>query len=384
LSGNELVRIITTSTFPRLLPLHKDAAGIVQERVTSPRPHEWMDLSALPAAFDWSNKNGVSYVTKNLNQHIPQYCGSCWAHGAVSALGDRIKIARKAQGVDINLAVQHVLNCGTAGSCHGGSHTGVYHWISELTNTTGSGITYDTCNPYMACSAESDEGFCALVPNQTWDCRADNICRTCSTFSAMGGFCAEIDHYPNATISEYGAVSGADNMAAEIMARGPIACGVDANPLLNYTGGIISTAGAGVDHIVSVIGWGTEAGSDYWLMRNSWGEFWGEMGYARVAKGKNALLLESNCAWAVPKSWTSMDRGGNKACFEGGANCNEHLPPPPPMNCKYCSRKGIATCSEFGMHCNCGDALYNTTGKGMPKGESCSSKTGCTGKCASL
>jgi len=77
----------------------------------------------------------------------------------------------------------------------------------------------------------------------------------------MGGFCAEIDHYPNATISEYGAVSGADNMAAEIMARGPIACGVDANPLLNYTGGIISTAGAGVDHIVSVIGWGTEAGS---------------------------------------------------------------------------------------------------------------------------
>ena len=50
-------------------------------------------------------------------------------------------------------------------------------------------------------------------------------------------------------------------MAAEIMARGPIACGVDANPLLNYTGGIISTAGAGVDHIVSVIGWGTEAGS---------------------------------------------------------------------------------------------------------------------------
>ena len=44
------------------------------------------------------------------NQHIPQYCGSCWARSSVSALGDRIKIARKAQGIDINLSVQHMLN----------------------------------------------------------------------------------------------------------------------------------------------------------------------------------------------------------------------------------------------------------------------------------
>jgi cathepsin X len=42
---------------------------------------------------------------------------------------------------------------------------------------------------------------------------------------------------------------------------------VDANPLLNYTGGIISTPGKGVDHIVSVIGWGKDdkSGKSYWL-----------------------------------------------------------------------------------------------------------------------
>ena len=85
-------------------------------------------------------------------------CGSCWAHGTISALADRVKIARKAKGVDINPSVQHVLNCGTAGSCHGGSASGVYSWIGAISNSTGSGVSYDTCNPYMACSKESNEG----------------------------------------------------------------------------------------------------------------------------------------------------------------------------------------------------------------------------------
>jgi len=192
-----------------------------------------------------------------------------------------------------------------------------------------------------------------------------------------------VDHYPNATVVEHGDVSGADNMAKEIMARGPIACGVDANPLLNYTGGIISDAGGGVDHIVSVVGWGkTSDGQAYWQMRNSWGEFWGEMSYARVAKGNNALKLEGGCNWAVPHTWTDMDDGGNTPCDEGGANCNEHLPPPPPMDCDaFCSKKSIEMCSQFGMHCVCGDKQFNTTGKGMPHGTSCSGHPGCSGQC---
>lgn len=65
------------------------------------------------------NVNGKSYITRSLNQHIPQYCGSCWAHGAISSLGDRIKIARNATGDEINLSIQHILNCAgsVAGRC---------------------------------------------------------------------------------------------------------------------------------------------------------------------------------------------------------------------------------------------------------------------------
>ena len=84
--------------------------------------------------------------TISLNQHIPQYCGSCWAHGALSSLGDRIKIARDGTGDDINLSIQFILNCGTkdAGSCHGGYHTSTYEFIQKV-----GYVPYDTCQPYM-------------------------------------------------------------------------------------------------------------------------------------------------------------------------------------------------------------------------------------------
>jgi cathepsin X len=282
---------------------------------SSPRPQDTIKTEDLPASYNWCDMNGVNYCTMSRNQHIPQYCGSCWAHGSVSALGDRIKIARKGKGIDINLSVQHILNCGGVGSCHGGSVIGPYQWLSQISKQTGTGISYETSNPYMACSSESSEGFCG---NADWSCSDMNVARTCSTFSDMGGKCRPIKKYPNATITEYGEINGADAMAKEIYSRGPIACGIDAAPILKYTGGVVDEQGSGVDHVVSVTGWGEENGKQYWIVRNSWGEYWGEMGYVRVAKGNNALFLESDCAWAVPGAFTDTD---NFPCYEGGENC---------------------------------------------------------------
>jgi len=290
---------------------YKKYAGY-KDFVTTPQPSEYVDAQALPTSFDWSNVNGVSYVTKSLNQHIPQYCGSCWAHGASSALADRIKIARKAAGVDINLSIQYILNCGSqvAGSCYGGDAGATYQFIQQ-----NGFIPFDTCAPYIACSSDSQEGFCGNVDTT---CNAMNTCRTCSTFTENGGKCVGINTFPNATIAQYGAVSGETAMMQEIYARGPIACGINAAPIVDYNGGIANIPNQpGIDHIISVVGWGVENGVKYWKIRNSWGEFWGEMGYIRLVKGQDQLSIEDSCYWAVPGSWTTV----NKPCYEDGSNC---------------------------------------------------------------
>eukprot|EP00996_Jenningsia_fusiforme_P001520 NODE_2398_length_1210_cov_64.544358_g2187_i0.p2 GENE.NODE_2398_length_1210_cov_64.544358_g2187_i0~~NODE_2398_length_1210_cov_64.544358_g2187_i0.p2 ORF type:complete len:313 (-),score=51.42 NODE_2398_length_1210_cov_64.544358_g2187_i0:204-1142(-) len=274
--------------------------------------HPASAVAALPASFSWGDVNGTCYLTKSLNQHIPQYCGSCWAHGALSSFADRIKIARKAKGIDANLAIQYILNCGNAGSCHGGDHLATYAFIKQ------SGfVPFDTCLPYEACSSESTEGDCRA---SNYQCSAINTCRTCSTFTSNGGKCVAVDKFPNASIADYGSVRGADQMKAEIYARGPIACGVNAQPLHTYSGGVYTDAQAShaIDHIVSVVGWGSDyKGSQYWIVRNSWGEYWGEMGFFRVALGNNILGLESDCAWATLKHATEV----NFPCFEDGSNC---------------------------------------------------------------
>jgi len=269
-----------------------------------------------PDSFSWCDKDGKSYCTMSRNQHIPQYCGSCWAHGAVSALGDRVKIARGGAGVDINLAVQHILNCGNVGSCHGGTIDGAYQWIHKISKETGTGISYESANPYLACSSESTEGFCKSVDTT---CKPLNIARTCGSFDKEGGSCTGLSNYPNVTVAEYGSIEGKDAMMKEIYERGPIACGIDASPLLNWETGIIKEAGEQIDHVISIVGWGKEGDQGYWIVRNSWGEYWGDMGYVNVAFG--ALQIEEQCSWATVDIFTALEKKNQVHCHEGGDNC---------------------------------------------------------------
>ena len=240
----------------------------------------------LPDVHDWRNVNGTNFVTKDLNQHIPQYCGSCWAHGAMSSLADRIKIHRHAEWPDINLAIQDILNCGPlAGTCNGGSAVGAFHYVRE------NGIPDDTCQVYQARDLScTDEHRCL-------NCQGPPGSSTCFPQKTYRTYF--VDQY--SYIQEQNPDDLVDAIKSELYLRGPIACGVDATPIEDYTGGIVDTDQDDINHIVSVAGWGQENGTEYWVVRNSWGTYWGEHGWFRVKTGSNVLGIESMCSWATPQ-----------------------------------------------------------------------------------
>jgi len=196
-------------------------------------------------------------------------------------LPDRMKFTR--------LSVQALLNCGVEfgiGSCSGGS------WEKALTFMYNNYLVDETCMPTMGLDRSVNHLTTCL----------DHMCRDCDVY----GNCTSVKNYERYQIYSWGYVKGAENMTKEISNRGPIVCYIYSHTpqYLNYKGGIIDDdTQLPPDlwtHVVEVVGYGTEAGKDYWIVRNSFGTRWGEGGFFRIVRGKNQLNIESNCGWAEP------------------------------------------------------------------------------------
>lgn len=239
------------------------------------------DINQLPSSLFWGNVNGVNYLTTARNQHIPEYCGSCWAMAVTSALSDRIMIARNATWPEVNLAPQVLLSCNTDNQgCHGGNTLGAYKFISE------NGITDETCSIYQS------RGH-----NNGLECSDSIWCRTCDELE-----CRVPERYTKYYVEEYGRVYGELDIIRELQ-RGPIVCSIDANNAFHsYKKGVFSDNETQIDinHAISIVGYGEENGIPYWICRNSFGMYWGEDGIVRIFRGNNTIGIEQHCVWALP------------------------------------------------------------------------------------
>lgn len=78
----------------------------------------------------------------------------------------------------------------------------------------------------------------------------------------------------------------------DAVSQGPVSIAIDASgvALQLYFGGIIRKfCGTSLDHGVLLVGYGTEktilfGETDYWIVKNSWGSWWGEKGYFKIKR----------------------------------------------------------------------------------------------------
>jgi len=259
----------------------------------------------LPKEFDWRDANGLNLVVDDWNQHIPQYCGACWVHGTLSALNDRIKVMRRGKFPDVVLGRQAIINCVPDPNvslpppgCAGGDAWMIHKYLHH------NKVPDESCMPYQA---------------KNMECSPENVCRNCGPnkkeFETAAGIagCWAVTGWTGYGVSSYGNISGEEAMMKEIYSRGPIACSyaADLTFLLNYSENVLLNDGVymtdklltkdDIDHVMEVTGWGeTASGVKYWVVRNSWGTFWGNAGWLKLKRGDNMLLGESDCDWAVP------------------------------------------------------------------------------------
>lgn len=219
----------------------------------------------LPDEVDWRNVAGVVTPVKNQKS-----CGSCWAFSATESLESHFAIntglsAPILSPQQIVSCTPNPNQCGGSGGCDGATEPLAFNY------TMGAGITTEASYPYTA---------------RTGTCNASKI----KPVARNSGF---VELTPNSYT----------DLVTALATAGPVSIGVAADIWQFYGGGVFDNKRCGytMDHGVVAVGYGTDAksGQMYWLVRNSWGQFWGEKGYIRLVRfgeGKEPCGMDNNPA----------------------------------------------------------------------------------------
>jgi C1A family cysteine protease len=229
----------------------------------TPRPHK------APSSLDWRTQGAVTPV-KNQQQ-----CGSCWAFSAIGALEGANFIQNS--GKLVSFSEQQLVDCsGKQGNqgCNGGLMDQAFQY---LTKGTAPGVCTEQQYAYKAVDGTCTESKCA------------------------GGSQYLITAYkdvPQGDETQTGLLGAVDQQPVSI------AIEADQQVFQFYSGGVLTdpSCGTQLDHGVLVVGWGTDSGQDYWIVKNSWGDSWGEQGYIRLGRGINECGLATEPSYPSYKS----------------------------------------------------------------------------------
>ncbi|WOL04427.1 vignain [Canna indica] len=218
-------------------------------------------VRGLPASVDWREKGAVTAV-KNQGQ-----CGSCWAFSTVVAVEgiNQIKTEKL-----ISLSEQELIDCdnGDNEGCTGGLMVNAFEYIKEK-----GGLTTEDEYPYVG-----KEGTCNLSKKNS---------------PAVG-----IDGHERVPTND-------ESVLMKAVANQPVSVAIEAGgtAFQFYSEGVFTgPCSTELNHGVAIVGYGaTEDGTQYWIVKNSWGADWGDGGYIKMQRG--VADKEGLCGIAMDASY---------------------------------------------------------------------------------
>jgi cathepsin B len=252
---------------------------------------------ALPDTFDARDKwTACKDVIGNIRNQAQ--CGSCWAVAAASVFSDRKCITTNGKDTTSYSGLDTLSCCtGSCGNgCEGGYPSRAWNWYVNKGVVTGGSFTNKTgCKPYFW--TENGQNYCS--PDATSDCPTPRCSENCQS-----GYSNSYTSDKVKAKSAFNVPQDVNEIMTHIYNDGPLEAAFDVyNDFFHYNGGVYTrdpNAEYAGGHAVRAIGWGTENGTPYWLVANSWGTDWGLQGFFKIKRGNDECgFEEAMCAGTV-------------------------------------------------------------------------------------